>query len=847
MASWRHDTLGRWMAGALFACVALGAGCTDDAVEVGSSCPDGQQEHPVTGLCVPLNSTTPHRPPPPPIDEPDAGITDASITDGGGDGMDAARVPPDMMMVSVDVGTGDRCAPGIDSDRDGLTNECECQLGTNPGESDTDGDGLSDGFEDENKNCMLDGTETQATVADTDSDGLSDGDEYAQGTSPLKRDTDGDGVIDGYEVESGCLDPNNVDTDGDGIEDGVEDINGDGKIGICQNRVYDPVCAQGEYDPCSADTDGDGEMDGAEVNFLGCRPEFVSATPSPQIVESATGDYKVALATQALSGQIAGSAAHAFDHTGTGFAGFVASIAKPSGVTTAEQMRDWLAGRLRTRFPSVSLANSGRRTLTHDNFDGVVNMRIKLAVSGPANAVRDESFVAITGLGTPAHGLNNAFLSASDQTMLAAVIDRGSRFILTVAVAPSAAIDDRAGLTGSLAGDMASAASVARAGEPLEDACTAYSVDDRPKVDFLWIIDGSGSMSEENNLVKSYAQNFAQILSASNLDWRLGVVSSNCEDIANDAAISPEIKALFPGSGLAAACPSFPIGIPGGARLKNGQLCGGRFTTDPTEFATCINQVANQSISTEYTATIAPAAIHRLLPRAANQPSKLRQGAATVIISVTDEFDDLFQSQMGWRDAGGASDPPHDPSLSGIDSAKLNGVVDPFVAYLQRPESAATAFGIFWVPGQRCSTASEAAAGIDRVVSRTGGTAGNICDGNLQSTLAAIAEASAGLASSLRLEGTAVPPSIDVRLGDVSAQQLVEPDRSRADGWDYDAVTNAVSFYGPNPPQTRDRVVITYKRWKNSVKGCMSTSECNNGFQKQRCRIEPGATRGVCI
>ena len=79
-----------------------------------------------------------------------------------------------------------------DTDEDGLTNLQEYELGTEPYNDDTDGDGLNDG---EEINTYI----TDPLKVDTDDDGLEDGDEIYFETEPLNPDTDGNGVLDGDE------------------------------------------------------------------------------------------------------------------------------------------------------------------------------------------------------------------------------------------------------------------------------------------------------------------------------------------------------------------------------------------------------------------------------------------------------------------------------------------------------------------------------------------------------------------------------------------------------------------------------------------------------------------------
>lgn len=89
----------------------------------------------------------------------------------------------------------------IDSDADGLTDDEERQLGTNPYDPDTDKDGLLDG--EEVKKYM-----TDPLNPDTDYDALTDGSEvYNHKTNPLLRDTDNGGVADGHEVIEDSTNP----------------------------------------------------------------------------------------------------------------------------------------------------------------------------------------------------------------------------------------------------------------------------------------------------------------------------------------------------------------------------------------------------------------------------------------------------------------------------------------------------------------------------------------------------------------------------------------------------------------------------------------------------------------
>lgn len=104
-----------------------------------------------------------------------------------------ANVPPKMVAVS---------GP-LDSDGDGLTDEEERAIGTDPYDPDTDKDRLTDGQE-------VKTYHTDPLNPDTDYDALTDGAEVLDHkTDPLKRDTDNGGVADGHEVLEDSTNPLN--------------------------------------------------------------------------------------------------------------------------------------------------------------------------------------------------------------------------------------------------------------------------------------------------------------------------------------------------------------------------------------------------------------------------------------------------------------------------------------------------------------------------------------------------------------------------------------------------------------------------------------------------------------
>ena len=244
-------------------------------------------------------------------------LTDPTYNDTDGDGM------PDGWEVKYGLNPLDSADALLDSDNDGFdynwdgnlsgeeyTNLFEYLNGTDPTNGDTDGDGMSDGWE---VYWGFQPKNSSDSLLDVDNDGLinlyefnnSHIDDFDEnvispdaifGSNPLLKDTDGDLIEDGEECFSGndtyVTDPSNPDSDDDGMPDGWEFLNSldpfnpadadedldddgwdfdrNGTIEFSELYTNYEEYLNGS-DPRNNDTDGDGMPDGWEA-YYGLNP-----------------------------------------------------------------------------------------------------------------------------------------------------------------------------------------------------------------------------------------------------------------------------------------------------------------------------------------------------------------------------------------------------------------------------------------------------------------------------------------------------------------------------------------------------------------------------------------------
>ncbi|AKT37489.1 isopeptide-forming domain-containing fimbrial protein [Chondromyces crocatus] len=176
---------------------------------------------------------------------PGGGTPQDYPTDGNGNGPGA---PPTGVL--------------IDSDGDGLGDDEELAIGTDPFDADSDDDGVPDGMEiDPGLDTDGDGL-INALDPDSDNDGLYDGTEMGLDCSSPGTDLTKKHCIPDADMGATTTDPLNPDTDGGGVRDGAEDFNRNGRVDPGET---DPTAGNGADDASVVDSDGDGLSDGQEL------------------------------------------------------------------------------------------------------------------------------------------------------------------------------------------------------------------------------------------------------------------------------------------------------------------------------------------------------------------------------------------------------------------------------------------------------------------------------------------------------------------------------------------------------------------------------------------------------
>lgn len=774
----------------------------------------------------------------------DPGETDPLLRDSDGDTIPDGREDANQ---NGQVDSGETNPASSDTDVDGLRDNVEDanQNGqvdpgeTDPTQNDSDGDGLLDGDEDVNANGVHEPYETSPLSADTDCDGLSDGVELGGSvqTSPILADTDRDGLSDGIELGlvslsvpaecnavEGDADPNTVtnptaaDSDGDGILDGDEDANRNGRLD------------SGETDPNNSDSDEDGLSDGDEVR-AGLNPGVPDGAGSD---DSVTGiiavctdgnlkevDFDVARSQWTFANErstgyqeidVPGSeiSLAAIDDSTHLLSGFTLSLPLLAGVEdNLSQQLAALEAQLQSDGASFGITytprNSPRIIESHDGYDTAVGGVVDISLNRAQNvgSTRNNLIQILTGLNpSQFSGLAPRVGSAALEYVYGYQVllrTNPSRLVVVGVLSYKSGFDNLTGAQALMVADLTNGTALARSDANRDKDCDPFEAEGDAVADFIWMADISGSTNDDRERITRASQLIFDELTRNNVDFRMGVVPHTQNRFAN-----------------------------GGG---GGELRGDGFTTDRSQFVSHLENT-NGNDGCEFGLQAVSDALNRALPRTAPgvvNSTRIRSEATVAVVYISDEFAEEVQNGTcaGYQPSCNSGIGDHFSSSDNtvcaapVDQSCVDSITAPYssellsnnaVAFAQviAPNATPTNCSDYTCPGAQ--GANEPGRGYIEVVNATGGVFYSPCSDVPENALRSIVDAVAGAASQFELNGT--PISSTIKVVRVRDQQVVEVPRDRQNGFDYDAVANAIFFRGTtNRPQDGDAVVVSYRVW----------------------------------
>jgi hypothetical protein len=828
----------------------------------GTTLPDGGSTLPDGGTALPDGGS--QGPDGGPRD-PDPNDPDNAIRDTDCDGLS------DKVEFETDRGNGQRTRADLaDTDGDGLQDglelsisqpvagtsctlpqDADVALRTSPVNPDTDGDGLRDGVEDANRNGKADVGETHPLLRDSDCDGLIDGPNVG---SVEGEDQNANGLRDNNET-----DPHNSDTDGDGLLDGLE-------LGVTVN--VDPVNCTGfvpDVDPgtgtdaTDSDTDGDGVMDGAEDSNQNGRVDPRELDPN---VSDATGpagqvctannlrtvsfqpenepDIQLALppsfteVTQIRVGAEVKGLVGYDNTTNTSFLAF----RRPAPTGATDPLGDEEALR-----PAVAATGAlrNRTAQLFRTWDGFNAVQVFYDQTGASADIKLRTNQLVDALVPGSTGrLGSAAGVQGDFRLQALIVHRSTRSVVVlIAVTPLAGVTGENGSQPAvfISKDLSKGSALAQFGEPTGVQCERF-LPPPAKVDFLFVVDDSGSMQSSQQALAVAAQSVVEVLNASLLDWRMAMVTSSYHIAGepNSARLRKftrnlnKMRAwLTQGSTCTAnVCSGVPT-------TPAPPACPG----DTSEGANGGCWVNIDGSGNEGVLGAARKALDDITPGTApDEPesaTRARADAQLVVVLLGDADDQTtgYSATAGVCGTGGTVDRAGSACESVQNFIHFFGDVASGVPPTNRTGQRIAVHGIVCPSGSNCGCDTNGtncefnpkpANGGQRhaaVINATGGVNGSILDLNsIQASMDAIIS-DAILRRGYRMLRPPIGASIKValdRISDPAACMASNIPRSTVNGFDFDGSLRTLTFFGAcRPADSSAQAAVSYRYWVDTV------------------------------
>lgn len=318
-----------------------------------------------------------------------------------------------------------------------------------------------------------------------------------------------------------------------------------------------------------------------------------------------------------------------------------------------------------------------------------------------------------------------------------------------------------------------------------------------PKVDFVWMVDNSSSMSAEQSLVQTNAATFFTKLSTKHLDFRLGVITTGSNELASDGT----------------KCSMTPSGH------KAWDLWGTGWTTSGDGSTAFVNNVSTVGIAGCGSDETAPFFMERALGVHTGVAATVvpRVGAKLVFVILSDEGDGY--ATMAGKSGANAPSGTFNPnsnifvtnqykvySIIGI----YDGTITVGGAIIGQPGRCDTNTGSSTAP-KATSTNNDAGALVNyQLAAATGGSSSTICTTDYSAILDNIATQAAGNASTFVLTKTPISSTIIVKKNGTAVTQ------DATNGWAYNSASKTIVFSGTAYPTAGDTITVEYQ-WNSSA------------------------------
>lgn len=333
-------------------------------------------------------------------------------------------------------------------------------------------------------------------------------------------------------------------------------------------------------------------------------------------------------------------------------------------------------------------------------------------------------------------------------------------------------------------------------GTTLVDKTDSFIGTEDPKVDFIWVVDNSGSMAEEQSSVIKNAVTFFNKLNGKHMNFRLGVIATGSTG-SRSATLNPSGSKAWE--------------LWGTSQDKSKWVHKDDLDASTT-FKNNVESVGLNGSGNESGIFFAERAIGGG-PSPINATVVPRVGAKLVFVILSDEGD-YYQCYSGGSSKGDSYSKTvngkivYQPCDGGIE---FNPNSNLFITREHRVYSIIGLNSSTGLPGTCTAAPTSAGTANNRstayfdLAKATGGSSSSICNTDYSPIIENISTQSAAASSSYKLSKNPLSSSIIVKTNGVTIPQ------DASNGWMYNSSSNSIVFSGSAWPASGAKIEISYK------------------------------------